>query len=134
MIGAIFAAVKEGDDAIISAWLKHPMWAVSQGRPEVIKAIESSTRRNLRVFRMTAPPFVPLTPPAVGRLGEIKAPALVVVGDRDTPGNRQASDVLAKQIPGATLRVIAGADHGLPLGWADELNAEALRFLAAARR
>jgi 3-oxoadipate enol-lactonase len=134
MIGAIFAAVKDGDDAIISAWLKHPMWAVSQGRPDVLKAIESSTRRNLSAFRMAAPPFVPLTPPAVGRLGEIKAPTLVVVGDKDTPGNRQASDVLAKQIPGATLRVVAGADHALPLGWADELNAAALGFLAAARR
>ena len=133
MIGAIFAAVKDGDDAILDAWLKHPMWAVSQGRPDVLKAVESSTRRSLGAFRMAAPPFVPLTPPAVGRLGEIKAPTLVVVGDKDTPGNRQASDLLAKRIPGATLRVVAGADHALPLGWADDFNTAALRFIAARR-
>ena len=130
----IFAAVKDGDDAIIRAWLQHPMWGASQRRPAVIKAVEASTRRSLGAFRMTFAPYVSLSPPALGRLGEIRVPTLVVVGDQDTPGNRQASDVLAKQIPGAALRVIAGADHALPLGWAEEFNAAALGFMAAARR
>ena len=134
LVGAIFAAVKDGDDAIVNAWLKHPMWKASQRRPDVLKAIESSTRRSLGAFRMTSAPFVALTPPAIGRLNEIKAPTLVVIGDNDTPGIRQASHLLAKQIPGATLRTVNGADHALPLGWADELNDAALRFISAARR
>ena len=29
---AIFAAVKEGDDAIVKAWVAHPMWTVSRER------------------------------------------------------------------------------------------------------
>ena len=132
--GAIFAAVKEGDDAILAAWLKHPMWAASQSRPDVMRALEASTRRSLSAFRLPFAPFIPLKPSAIDRLGEVKAPTLVVVGDRDTPGNRQASDVLAKQISGAKLKVIPGADHGLPLGWPDEFNAAVLEFLSAARR
>ena len=38
------------------------------------------------------------------------------------------------KVPGATLRTIAGADHGVPLGWSDELNASAVGFIRAARR
>jgi pimeloyl-ACP methyl ester carboxylesterase len=134
LAGAIFAAVKNGDDAIVAAWLAHPMWAESRERPELRAELEQITRRNLAPFRMAAPPFVPLTPPAMGRLAEIKAPTLVIVGDRDTPGNRMASEQLAKGIPGARSLVVAGADHGLPLGWSRELVEAALGFVAAARR
>lgn len=127
---AIFAAVKQGDEAVVSAWVAHPMWVVSRERAEIKSEIEQTTRRNLAPFKLTAPPYVPLTPPAVGRLAEIKAPTLVVYGDRDTPGNRQASEMLAKQIAGATSLVIPGADHGVPLGWSRELNDAVLEFLA----
>jgi pimeloyl-ACP methyl ester carboxylesterase len=131
---AIFAAVKEGEDAIVKAWVAHPMWVVSRDRPEIRTEIEQTTRRNLAPFKMTAPPYIPLTPPAVGRLAEIKTPTLVVYGDRDTPGNRQGAELLATQIAGAKRVVIAGADHGVPLGWSRELNDAALTFLAAPRR
>ena len=133
-VGAIFAAVKEGDEAILRAWLKHPMWAASQTHGDVMKALERSTRRSLGAFRLTVPPFVPLSPPAVERLGTVKAPTLVIVGDKDTPGNRKASELLARQIPGATSKVVVGADHALPIGWADDLNRELLAFLAGIRR
>ena len=99
-----------------------------------MKALEASTRRNLAPFRMTFAPYVPVTPPAVDRLADIKTPTLVVIGDRDTPGNRQGAELVAAKVPGATLRSIAGADHGLPLGWSDELNARAVGFIRAARR
>jgi pimeloyl-ACP methyl ester carboxylesterase len=131
---AIFAAVKNGDEAIVSAWVAHPMWAVSRERAALRDELAAITRRNLAPFRMTAPPYRVLTPPAVGRLAEITAPTLVVVGDRDTPGNRKASDLLATQIPAATLRVVPGADHAVPLGWSDALNSATLGFLATARR
>ncbi|MGQ0733701.1 MAG: alpha/beta fold hydrolase [Acidobacteriota bacterium] len=128
--GAVFAAIKDGDDAIVSAWLAHPMWRAAQSRPELMKELDAITRRNLAPFKMTFAPYVPLTPPAVGRLAEITARTLVVVGERDTPGIRQASELLVARIPGATLRVVSGADHALPLGWADELNAAAVAFIS----
>jgi pimeloyl-ACP methyl ester carboxylesterase len=129
--GAVFAAVKDGDDAIVKAWLAHPIWKVSQGRPDVRQKLEAITRRNLAPFRMTFAPFVPVTPPAIERLKDVKSPTLVLVGDADTPGNRKAAELLATGIPGASTEVIKGADHGLPIGWADEFNAAVIAFLSA---
>jgi pimeloyl-ACP methyl ester carboxylesterase len=131
---AIFAAVKEGDEAVLAAWLKHPMWAASQTRPEVLRALEASTRKSLGAFKLQFAPYVPMKPPAVERLGDVKVRTLVVVGDRDTPGNRAASALLAKQIQGATLKIVSGADHALPLGWSREFNDAVLAFISAARR
>ena len=51
------------------------------------------------------------------RLGEIRVPTLVLIGDRDTAAmgtgvHTEQSDYLLNHIPGATKRVIAGAAHG----------------------
>jgi pimeloyl-ACP methyl ester carboxylesterase len=62
-------------------------------------------------------------------LNEVKVPTLVIVGDSDTNGIRQGAELEAKQIPGATLHIVKGADHGLPIGWADQFNAAVLEFL-----
>src|SRR5262245_44776373 len=131
---AVFAAVKNGDEAIVKAWIDHPIWSVSRTRPQVVKSLDAITRRNLAPFHMTFAPYIPLKPPAIDRLGEIMAPTLVVVGDRDTPGNQQGAELVASKVPGATKRVIAGADHGVPLGWSDELTSAAVGFMRAARR
>jgi pimeloyl-ACP methyl ester carboxylesterase len=128
---AVFAAVKEGDDAIVKAWMAHPIWNVSRTRPEVAKEIEAITRRNLAPFQMSFAPYVPVKPAAVGRLAEVKARTLVIVGDSDSNGIRQGAELEAKQIPGARLEIVKGADHGLPIGWADEFNAAVLSFLTA---
>lgn len=129
--GAVFAAVKAGDDAIVKAWLAHPMWTVSRTRPDVLKELEAITRRNLAPFRMTFAPYVPVTPPAIERLRSVAVPTLVIVGDRDTPGIRQGSELLAREIPGAALLIVEGADHGLPIGWSDRFNEAVIAFIAA---
>jgi 3-oxoadipate enol-lactonase len=54
-------------------------------------------------------------PPAVHCLGEITAPTLVVVGDRDLDVVAAIGDVLADGVPGARKVTLAGADHLLPL-------------------
>ena len=51
------------------------------------------------------------------RLGEIRAPSLVLVGDRDTAAmgtgvHTEQSDFLLRHLPDATLRVIPGVAHG----------------------
>ena len=38
-------------------------------------------------------------------------PALVVVGERDVPGFREMSAVLARRIPGAAYHVVADSGH-----------------------
>jgi pimeloyl-ACP methyl ester carboxylesterase len=127
----VFVGARESEAKAVDAWLALGLWSAARGRPEVMKAIERITARNAARFRMAAPPFAPITPPAIGRLGEIRSPTLVVTGDRDTPGNRAGSESLAMGIPGARLVVIPGADHAIPIGWPKELNEAVLAFLAA---
>jgi pimeloyl-ACP methyl ester carboxylesterase len=52
-----------------------------------------------------------LEPPAVGRLGEIKSPTLVVVGDADLPPIQDAADLLVSKIHRARKVVIHDAAH-----------------------
>jgi 3-oxoadipate enol-lactonase len=52
-----------------------------------------------------------LEPPAIGRLGEIKVPTLVIVGDRDLPEMIEAGDRLASEIPNARRVVFPGTAH-----------------------
>ena len=125
----VFMAARESEASAVQAWLTLSLWSASRSRPEVMKAIERATASSAARFRMAAPPFAPITPPAIGRLGEIRAATLVVSGDRDTPGNRANSETVAKGIAGARLVVIPGADHAIPIGWARELNEALLGFL-----
>ncbi len=54
-------------------------------------------------------------PPAYGRLGEVRAPAMMVRGDREYPMVAGCSDSIAAGIPGCRRVVIPGADHMVPL-------------------
>jgi 3-oxoadipate enol-lactonase len=54
-------------------------------------------------------------PPAYSRLGEISAPAAVVIGDLEYPMVARCAAEVAQRIPGCTLVPAPGADHMLPL-------------------
>jgi pimeloyl-ACP methyl ester carboxylesterase len=62
-------------------------------------------------------------PSALPRLGEITAPTLVVLGDRDLDAIEEIGRLLRDGIPGARLVTLTGADHLLPLRAPDALNA-----------
>jgi pimeloyl-ACP methyl ester carboxylesterase len=73
--------------------------------------------------------FKELDPPAVGRLREIRAPALVVLGDRDTSDIHAIGRLLLEQVSGTELLVIPDAGHTLAMEKPDELNIAIDRFL-----
>ncbi len=52
-----------------------------------------------------------LDPPAISRLGEIRVPALVIVGGDDWAPIHEVAQMLAEQIPGAWKVVIPDAGH-----------------------
>jgi pimeloyl-ACP methyl ester carboxylesterase len=70
-------------------------------------------------------------PSAVDRLGEINAPTLVVLGDRDVAPVTDIGRRLADGVPGARQVTVAGADHMLPLRVPERLTALLLEHLAA---
>ena len=70
-----------------------------------------------------------LEPLAVGRLGEISAPTLIVIGDLDQPEMVAASELLAAEIPGARRHVMTGCAHLPSMERPAEFNDVILQFL-----
>ncbi len=70
-----------------------------------------------------------LDPPAAGRLGEIAAPTLVIVGDRDVPDIQRIADVLEQGMPNARKVVMTNAAHVPNMEWPNEFNRIVLDFL-----
>jgi 3-oxoadipate enol-lactonase len=65
------------------------------------------------------------------RLGEIRCPALVLVGDRDPSTPISAATELAQGISGAELQILPDASHMVTLELPDAVNAALRRFLTA---
>ncbi|MCU1503621.1 MAG: putative hydrolase [Ilumatobacteraceae bacterium] len=63
------------------------------------------------------------------QLGEITAPALVIVGNQDILTPRGDSEELAERLPNAELVVISGAAHGLMVEHASTFNMVLFEFL-----
>jgi pimeloyl-ACP methyl ester carboxylesterase len=70
-----------------------------------------------------------IDPPAVGRLGEISAPTLIVVGDEDVPPVLDATELLMEKVAGARKAVIHDAAHLPNLEHPEEFNRLVLDFL-----
>lgn len=71
----------------------------------------------------------PLDPPAVGRLAEIKVPALVVAGALDHPEILRAADVMVAEIPDSKKLVLADSAHVPNMEQAEAFNRAVLDFL-----
>lgn len=65
------------------------------------------------------------------RLGDVKAPTLVLIGEKDTIGSNHVgqSEVLRRRIPGAEMKVLAGQSHGFFWQAAEETNATILEWV-----
>jgi pimeloyl-ACP methyl ester carboxylesterase len=72
---------------------------------------------------------VVLDPPAAGRLGEIKVPTLVLVGEYDVSEARASADKLACDIQGARKVVIEGTAHVPNMERLEEFDRFLLDFL-----
>ena len=84
--------------------------------------------RNLEVDWGSAPTD-DLNPPAFARLGEIRAPTLVIVGDADIPPVLEAAEILVTSVPGARKAVIHDAAHLPNLEHPEQFNRLVLDFL-----
>jgi len=71
--------------------------------------------------------------PAAGRLGEVRVPTLILVGDRDNPAMPPLADYLGRGIPNAEVEVVPGADHLLNLSRPDAFDAALARAVFRVR-
>lgn len=87
-------------------------------------------RENFSVGRVTRPESQ-LTPPAIDRLREIKAPTMVVIGDNDSEDLRKLADRLAAEISNARLVKMRNAAHLPSLEHPAEFNRLLEEFLGS---
>lgn len=81
-----------------------------QGDQKVREKVRKMCVENYRRPYGSGEPIV-LDPPAAGRLGEIKIPTLVLVGEYDTSGAHAQAEAFASGISGARKVVIVGTAH-----------------------
>ncbi|MGH3734115.1 MAG: alpha/beta fold hydrolase [Micromonosporaceae bacterium] len=116
------------DDPARTVEAAYAAWAPLPADPDTDRRMRELLVDNLPGLR-TLGRFWTDQRPAYGRLHQINAPTLVVVGEDDQPDFRHIADHLAEQIPDAQLVVLRGVDHNVPLRAGTELNRLLARFL-----
>jgi 3-oxoadipate enol-lactonase len=92
------------------AWLAHPLFAAARERPDLAGPLAAMVAGYPGQHWLGQDPHRQTRPP-IDVLEGVAGPVLVAVGERDVPGFREMSAVLARRIPGATHRVVADAGH-----------------------
>lgn len=133
---SLFGDIEEDDlDAIAEAEVD--LWVVGPERepedldPDFVAFATEMDRRALAAeAALDGVPIRQLTPPAIGRLGEIWVPTLVAVGAADVPEIRNLADRIATEVAQARrLPDVPDAAHLLPLERPDSVNPALLAFL-----
>ena len=112
----VVTAFKNGD-LDRAADLEAEIWVVGVGRRRsevdigVLDLVRTMDRKALETEKAREELAVPLDPPAAERMGELKAPTLVVVGEHDLPDIRAAAIHLADGTSDEPPVVIPGAAH-----------------------
>jgi 3-oxoadipate enol-lactonase len=127
-------AIERGDH-LEAARVELDTWVVGMDRdpsavtPEVRRRVEAML---LAAYAHGEADLEEPDPPAAGRLGEVAAPALVLVGEHDRPDIHAMADALAAGIPRAERVLLAGTAHLPNLERPEEFNRVVLEFLAKA--
>ena len=99
-----------------AAEIELKIWLAGPGRS--LDQMDSKLRRRVREMILQSyanqPDLgkpLPFEPPAIGRLQEVRAPTLVIIGDGDVPDELVIADRLAGGIAGAQKVVMHGTAH-----------------------
>ncbi len=133
---------QQNDDAFaageiaLATELDMRMWVIGpKRRAETLDPAFLEKARAMAADVYKTPPTLgderPLSPPAINRLWQIKAPALVLVGAYDVPDFINISGMIAFALDNATKELIPDAGHLLPMERPQVFIERALTFLKA---
>lgn len=122
---------KQKDWERLADW-ETAFWADGHGQspdrvPEVRRRVHAWVLENYLAEKEEGRPQ-PLDPPVVGRLGELKAPLLVMYGTLDEPATSESMRHLADAVPGARLEAFESA-HLVNLEHPERFNQVLREFL-----
>ena len=119
----------EGAEAAKRMWLAHPLFASANEQPHVRTALEAIVSAYSGFHFTHHDPQRAGVPSAMGRLDQIAAPTLVIVGERDLPDFRAIGRILAQRIPRARLVTLPGAGHMSNMEAPVRFNRAVMEFL-----
>jgi 3-oxoadipate enol-lactonase len=123
------AAQKGEWEKALRTWLTTDYMVPAMEQSSLRPWIEKMARDNLKTLLMNYMLQIDLEPPAVGRLSEIRAPTLLILGDRDVPDIFTIAKLLQEKVPGIRRRDIQGAGHMVNLEKPAEFNKALFEFL-----
>ncbi len=125
------AAQEGGGEAAAELWLKDPYMLPAMEHADLAPRLRQLALENARVWLENPLLEKGIDPPAFQRLGEIRAPMLVIVGERDVPDIQKIVDRLASGVRGAKKVAIPGAGHIVNMEKPAEFDRAVLEFLRA---
>jgi pimeloyl-ACP methyl ester carboxylesterase len=117
----------QGREAALRAWVQDPLFSVSYASPRVRPALEEIVL-NCACSLFFNPQFQ-IRPPTFERLGQISAPTLVLIGERDQHEFQAASNTLDERIPDSIKITVPGAGHMANMDKPQRVTREMLTFL-----
>jgi pimeloyl-ACP methyl ester carboxylesterase len=112
-------------------WYEHPLFATTRRVDRAREVLAEMTGAYSGWHWVNRDPLVIPKPPALERLGDISAPALVVSGERDLPDFHLVADRLVRGLRGAQRMRVLDAGHLLNLERAELTNGVIAAFLTS---
>jgi pimeloyl-ACP methyl ester carboxylesterase len=123
-------AAKDAGDLEGCVDLELEIWTPLRTDPEVDRRIRHIAQDNRHELTLEWRHSQGMEPPAAGRLGEVRVPTLLILGDSDAPVMGTIADRIVAGIPGTTRAAIPGADHLPNMRRPAEFDRIVLEFLA----
>lgn len=124
-------AKEAGVEAGKAAWLAHPMFGPVPSNPAAASPFRQIMADYSGWHFVNANPERRAEPATIARLGELRTPTLIVIGERDLEDFQAIADSLERSIPGARKAVLKGAGHMANMEAPEEFNDLVLAFLAS---
>jgi 3-oxoadipate enol-lactonase len=106
------AIAKSGDvNKAKRLWFDHPLFAPAREQPRVAARLSAMLADYSGWHWANTDPGLAPKPAALSRLADIRAPSMVVVGERDLPDFHRIADALGAGIGGASRIEVARAGH-----------------------
>lgn len=107
------------------------MCVVISGMTEIADSLMEVVRHNTgKILTWKSADVRWSTPPGIQLLGQIQAPTLVLIGDRDISDIYEVGKILEKSIPNVHVENVPGADHMMNFERPDYLNQQVMDFLS----
>ena len=115
-------------EAFLEAWAIGPYREGDEVDPAVLQQLRRMGANPIRV-QLGGDPSRELSPPAIGRLTEVRAPTLAILGELDMPSIHEILGRVRDEVSGAELVTFAGAAHMVNLEQPDRFLETVLEFL-----